>query len=172
MAAHTDVEEVTRKLEAAARAAVRGGGAAVHELGVGCAEVIKVASNRHLLGDDGLVAIQRQSAGGRNPEAAAAPEGTIDPNLRVLGLWGDAGQPLASVSFYTTHPMSYYGDGYVNWVPLPPLFLSSDYLLSCMRWCAGLHRHGSRAARGDAPELRVLRALQRRGRKRCGGEIQ
>ena len=146
MAAHTDVEEVTRKLEAAARAAVQGGGTAVHELGVGCAEVIKVASNRHILGDDGLVAIQRQSAGGRNPEAAAAPEGTIDPNLRVLGLWGDAGQPLASVSFYTTHPMSYYGDGYVNWVPLPPLFLSSDYLLSCMRWCAGLHRHGSRAA--------------------------
>lgn len=77
-------------------------------------QVDRVASNRHIMGDDGLVAIQRYSSTGSNPEAAAAPEGVIDPSLQVLGLWnGDVA--VASLSYYATHPMCGYGQGGVQW---------------------------------------------------------
>src|SRR6185295_1902716 len=43
----------------------------------------------------------------------AAEEGLIDPWLKTLSYWnGDT--PLAVVSFYAVHPMSYYGAGEVS----------------------------------------------------------
>ena len=107
-------ETVAGRLEAAARAAADSA-IVVARIGTGSAEVDRVASNRHIRGDDGLVYLQRQSAGGRNPEAAAAPEGVVDRYLRVLGLFDETGETLASLSFYATHPMSHYGKGSVNW---------------------------------------------------------
>jgi len=84
----------------------------VTHLGVGRAEVEKVASNRRILGPDGKVKLGRMSAC-RNPEAIAAPEGVIDPVLRMLSLW-DGEEPIVCLSYYATHPQSYYGKGDVT----------------------------------------------------------
>ena len=102
-------DAVVARLESAVRAATASGGTAVAKVGAGAGKVDRVASNRRILGPDGKVALQRQSAGATDPKAAAAPEGTIDPFLRVLGFWGVDDQPIACVSNYATHPMSFYG---------------------------------------------------------------
>jgi hypothetical protein len=86
----------------------------VTHVGLASGKVEKVASNRRILGPDGRVALQRQSSGGRNPAARAAPEGTIDPLVRLLTFW-NAGKPVVVLTWYATHPQSYYGRGSVNW---------------------------------------------------------
>ncbi|HVJ87542.1 MAG TPA: hypothetical protein VM452_17920, partial [Caulifigura sp.] len=90
----------------------------VTHLGLGSAVVEKAASNRRILGPDGKVALTRMSST-RNPAAIAAPEGTIDPRLRLVSFWnGD--QPVVVLSYYACHPQSYYGKGDVTseWVGL------------------------------------------------------
>jgi neutral ceramidase len=84
----------------------------VTHLGIGQAEVEKVASNRRILGDDGRVRLGRMSST-RNPEAIAAPEGVIDPLLRMVSLWNED-DPLVCLTYYATHPQSYYGQGDVT----------------------------------------------------------
>lgn len=119
--------ELMGRLAAAVRAALAKDGARpasrhtvvrplqpVTHLGLGSGKVEKVASNRRILGDDGRVVLQRQSAGGRRPEARAAPEGTIDPLVRMVTFWNDD-TPLVAMTYYATHPQSYYGKGGVNW---------------------------------------------------------
>jgi hypothetical protein len=84
----------------------------VTHLGVGRAPVYKVASNRRLLDGNGKVEAVRYTA---CPDASlrARPEGVIDPELTLLGFWnGDA--PLAVLTFYATHPQSYYRTGIPN----------------------------------------------------------
>jgi hypothetical protein len=84
----------------------------VTHLGTGQAEVEKVASNRRVLGPDGKVKHVRYTAC-RIPEAIAAPEGVVDPLVRILSFWnGDT--PVASVTYYATHPQSHYGKGGVS----------------------------------------------------------
>lgn len=85
----------------------------VTRVGFGTGRVDKVASNRRVLGPDGRVAFTRMSAS-RHPQAASAPEGVIDPRLRLVGLW-QGERPLAALTYYATHPMSHYGQGGVNW---------------------------------------------------------
>lgn len=108
----------------------------VSHLGVGKAKVEKVASNRRILGPDGKVAIARSSSyripepilsrlvenarrdgyeqsAVRVEEALAAPEGVIDPWLRLLTFF-DQDQPIVSLSYYATHPQSYFGKGEVT----------------------------------------------------------
>ncbi|CAK9055239.1 Uncharacterized protein SCF082_LOCUS29893, partial [Durusdinium trenchii] len=86
----------------------------VTQIGLGKGQVEKVASNRRILGPDGRVVLQRQSSGGKNPAAREAPEGTIDPFVRLISFWnGDT--PIAVLTYYATHPQSYYGQGGVNW---------------------------------------------------------
>ncbi|RIK74863.1 MAG: hypothetical protein DCC67_16035 [Planctomycetota bacterium] len=81
-------------------------------IGVGQCRVERVASNRRYVLPDATVRFDRTSST-RNPAAIAADEGLIDPNLKTLSFWnGDA--PLAAVSFYAVHPMSYYGQGEVS----------------------------------------------------------
>jgi hypothetical protein len=84
----------------------------VTHIGIGVANVEKVASNRRILGPDGKVAIVRYSSC-RNPEAIAAPEGTIDPKVRLVSFWNED-RPLAVLSYYACHPQSYYGKGDVS----------------------------------------------------------
>src|SRR5262249_5915933 len=80
--------------------------------GLGRAEVSEVASNRRVLGADGKVQYVRYSAC-KIPEARQAPEGVIDPYVRALSFWqGD--RPLVSITYYATHPQSYYGEGGVS----------------------------------------------------------
>lgn len=85
----------------------------VTHLGVGVAKVDKVASNRRILGDDGNVKYVRYSSS-QIAEAVAAPEGVIDPLVRVISFWNGE-RPLVVLSYYATHPQSHYGKGGVSW---------------------------------------------------------
>lgn len=84
----------------------------VNRVQFGQADVTQVASNRRVIGPDGRVKIVRYSAM-TDPAARAAPEGTIDPALRSISLV-DGDRPVVRLYYYTTHPMSYYGDGRVT----------------------------------------------------------
>ena len=85
----------------------------VTHAGFGTGVVEKVASNRRVLGPDGKVSFARMSAS-KHPQAATAPEGTIDPLVRLVSFWHED-RPVAALTYYATHPMSYYGKGGVNW---------------------------------------------------------
>jgi hypothetical protein len=84
----------------------------VTHVGVGVANVERVASNRRILGADGKVQYVRYSSC-RIPEAIAAPEGTIDPKLRLVSFWEDD-EPIVVLTYYACHPQSYYGKGDVT----------------------------------------------------------
>ncbi|MFN4258204.1 MAG: hypothetical protein ACK4RK_02845 [Gemmataceae bacterium] len=108
----------------------------VTHVGIGVAAVEKVASNRRILGPDGKVKLFRMSSWRISEpiakrleesaaqegytisprhaeEAMAAPEGVIDPLLRMVSLWnGD--RPLVCLTYYATHPQSYFGEGDVT----------------------------------------------------------
>src|SRR5262245_60773630 len=45
-----------------------------------------------------------------DPVLRDRPEGTIDPWLKTLSFW-NRDIPVAALSVYATHPMSYYGQG-------------------------------------------------------------
>lgn len=78
----------------------------------GEAKVEHVASNRRIMGPDGKVAFVRSSAT-TDPKVREMPEGLIDPMLKTVSFWNRK-RKLASMHYYATHPMSYYGDGYVT----------------------------------------------------------
>jgi hypothetical protein len=85
----------------------------VTHVGVGSGTVEKFASNRQLLGEDGKIELVRYSSAGGDPEMRAAPEGLIDPQVRVVSLWNED-DPLAAMSYYATHPQVEYEDGTVT----------------------------------------------------------
>ncbi|PHN02390.1 hypothetical protein CRP01_32515 [Flavilitoribacter nigricans DSM 23189 = NBRC 102662] len=108
----TDFLKLTVKRAAKAVKQARRSAQPVTHLGIGQSKVEKVASNRRILGDDGMVSIIRWSKTS-DPKAIAAPEGLIDPWLKALSFWnGD--QPIAVLTYYATHPQSYYGQGDVT----------------------------------------------------------
>jgi hypothetical protein len=86
--------------------------ATVTRVGTGKAKVEQVASNRRVMGPDGKVKYVRYSAC-RDAQIRAEPEGLIDPYVHVLGFW-DGERPLAVLTYYATHPQSYYGKGGVS----------------------------------------------------------
>ena len=92
--------------EAAARAKP------VTHLGLGQAEVEKVASNRRILGPDGKVKYVRYTACA-DPKIREMPVGTIDPMLKMISLW-DGDTPVLVLTYYATHPQSYYRTGQAN----------------------------------------------------------
>jgi len=104
-------EDCVRRSADALRAALPRAVPFTH-IGTGAAEVKQVASNRRILGPDGRVKFTRTSATA-SQEIRDQPEGLIDPQLRTLSFW-DGETPLAALSFYACHPMSYYGDGRVS----------------------------------------------------------
>jgi hypothetical protein len=104
-------EQAVRRVARAARAALERPQKITH-LGTGQAQVEKVASNRRYLGPDGKPRFGRTSAT-RDPKVREQPEGTIDPWLKTLSFW-DGDRPVAALSCYATHPMSYYGRGGVS----------------------------------------------------------
>ncbi len=109
-----NVEMVNAARRRVADAAAKAGSArrTVNQLGIGRGIVERVASNRRVLGPDGKVKYQRQSRC-LVPEAIAAPEGTIDPYVTLLSFW-DGDKPLVSITYYATHPQSYYCKGGVS----------------------------------------------------------
>ncbi|MFH1969008.1 MAG: hypothetical protein ABIJ53_01675 [Verrucomicrobiota bacterium] len=84
----------------------------VTHYGYGKAKVSQVASNRRILGNDGRVAHWRGSAC-KDKTIRDMPEGLIDPWLQNLSFWNGE-EPIASLTYYATHPQSFYGDGAVN----------------------------------------------------------
>ena len=81
----------------------------VTHVGFGSAEVIDVASNRRILGDDGKVRVTRYTAT-RDAAVRAEPVGTIDAMMNVVSFW-NADVPIAVLSYYAVHPQSYYRMG-------------------------------------------------------------
>jgi hypothetical protein len=100
----SDLEVAVRKAISSARP--------VSHLGLGQAVVANVASNRRIFGADGKVRAVRYTACA-DPDLRAAPEGTIDPLVSLISFWnGDT--PVAVLSYYATHPQSYYRTGIPN----------------------------------------------------------
>ena len=79
---------------------------------IGEGRVEQVASNRRILGDNGKIAKMRLSAT-KDPALRELPEGQVDPMLKTISFW-NGGTKLASLHYYATHPMSFYGDGMVT----------------------------------------------------------
>ncbi|MDG1893329.1 MAG: hypothetical protein P8J37_00315 [Fuerstiella sp.] len=105
--------EVMERIATAAKQSLNKSRPVTH-IGLGTGEVNKVASARRILGPDGRVILQRQSSGGRKQAAREAPEGTIDPLVRTVAFWNND-KAVAALTYYATHPQSYYGQGSVNW---------------------------------------------------------
>ncbi len=129
--------------------------------------VEKVASNRRVSRDpSGRVLAMRGSAC-RDEHLCGLPEGTIDPLARTLVFY-DHDQPVVASHYYTTHPMSYYGDGRVSsdFAGLARKRLQSEmpdcthlYFTGCAgNVAAGKYNDGSHAAR-EALTDRVYVAL-------------
>ena len=95
----------------AVKAALRSPRQVTH-LGQGRGKVHQVASNRRMLGPDGKVEHVRFSSCG-DAVVRALPEGTIDPYVRLISFWQED-QPIASLTYYATHPQSFYGRGGVS----------------------------------------------------------
>lgn len=81
-------------------------------VGWGQAEVHRVASNRRIAGPDGKVRAVRYTTC-KDPDLQGAPEGVIDPNVVLLSFWNGE-KPVAVLSYYATHPQSYYRTGLAN----------------------------------------------------------
>jgi hypothetical protein len=81
-------------------------------VGIGEAEVYKVASNRRILGEDGRVRAGRMTTC-LDSALRAEPEGLIDPMVSLISFWNDD-RPVAVLSYYANHPMSYYRTGMPN----------------------------------------------------------
>ena len=81
-------------------------------IGRGQAPVYQVASNRRILGADGKVKATRTSAT-RDPALRAEPEGLIDPMVSLVSFWNN-NKPVAVLSYYASHPQSYYRTGIAN----------------------------------------------------------
>jgi hypothetical protein len=84
----------------------------ITHVGTGQAKVEQVASSRRFVQPDGKVSFSRTSAT-RDPAIRAMPEGLVDPWLKTLSFWNGS-TPVAALSVYSTHPMSYYGKGEVS----------------------------------------------------------
>lgn len=103
--------EVLVELEKAVETALEKSQPITH-FGVGSAPVYEVASNRRLLDENGKVRVTRFTAC-PNPEMRAEPEGLIDPDVSLVSFWKED-TPVAVLSYYATHPQSYYRTGIPN----------------------------------------------------------
>ena len=103
--------EVIARAAGAVRDAVTKARPVTH-LGFSGAIVEKVASNRRVFGPDGKVMYVRYTAC-RDPKIRDAPVGTIDPMLKMISLW-DGDTALVVLTYYATHPQSYYRTGLAN----------------------------------------------------------
>jgi hypothetical protein len=88
----------------------------VTHIGLGEGKIEKVASNRRILGPDGKVKYVRWTAT-KDPKIRAFPAGTIDPMLKMISFYGGdkrGDKRLVVLTYYATHPQSYYRTGKAN----------------------------------------------------------
>ena len=110
----TDIEWTERAFQGVAQsiaAAIPHAQPLTH-LTVGEGKVEQVASNRRILGDNGKIAKMRLSST-KDPVLRELPDGQIDSMLKTICFWNGETK-LASLHYYATHPMSFYGDGMVT----------------------------------------------------------
>jgi hypothetical protein len=86
----------------------------VTQVGLGTGRVERVASNRRILDADGKRVVAMRYGSCRDPKLISAPEGVIDPLVRLVALWHED-RPIAVLTYYASHPHSFYGKGGVNW---------------------------------------------------------
>ncbi|MFC2087862.1 hypothetical protein ACFLSA_06865, partial [Bacteroidota bacterium] len=104
-------QDVINRLGIAIKSSLKNSQAVTH-VGYGQAEVYKVASNRKIYDENGLVKKVRFTAT-LDTALHAAPEGVIDPMVSMVSFWnGD--KPIAMLSYYASHPQSYYRTGVAN----------------------------------------------------------
>ncbi|HSW45328.1 MAG TPA: hypothetical protein VLM89_07135 [Phycisphaerae bacterium] len=103
--------EAIARTAAAARRSLESAVRIAH-VGIGQADVDRVASTRRVLGPDSKVKYVRYATSTR-PEAAEDPEGTIDPVLRQVSLW-DGERAVVVLTYYACHPVTVYGQGAVS----------------------------------------------------------
>ncbi len=103
--------EVITRLAAAVRNSLNNSQPVTH-IGSGEADVYMVASNRRIADAEGNIRASRSSSS-RSAELRAEPEGIVDPVISLVSFWNDD-KPLAILSYYATHPQSYYRTGIPN----------------------------------------------------------
>jgi len=131
----------------------------VTHLGLGQARVEQVASNRRIFGPDGKVRATRYTAA-KDAALRAEPEGTIDPTVSLVSFWNGE-KPVAVLSYYATHPQSYYRTGIPN-----PDFPGIARFLRQLAVPTALHIHfngaggniGAGKYNDGAPENRLILA--------------
>lgn len=103
--------ELIRKLAVTVRQSLRMSEPVTH-VGFGSAIVESVASNRRILDEKGRVRATRWTTT-TDSALRAEPEGVIDPEVALVSFWNND-KPLAVLSYYATHPQSYYRTGIAN----------------------------------------------------------
>ena len=84
----------------------------VTHIGLGSADVDRVGSNRRIMGADGKLMAPRWTAT-KDSALRAQPEGLIDPEVSLVSFWNND-KPVAVMSYYASHPQSYYRTGIAN----------------------------------------------------------
>ncbi len=84
----------------------------VTHIGLGSADVDRVGSNRRIMGPDGKLMAPRWTAT-KDSVLRAQPEGLIDPEVSLVSFWNNE-TAVAVISYYASHPQSYYRTGIAN----------------------------------------------------------
>lgn len=107
-------EQAVRDTAAALKKSLESSQPVTH-VGIGEAKVERVACNRRVVGADGQPRFNRYSQV-KDPAVRDAPEGEIDPLVKTISFAADerGERTIAALSYYATHPMSYYGNGEVS----------------------------------------------------------
>jgi hypothetical protein len=110
-----NVQHVQRVMEDASAAVAKAVETAqpITHVGLGQGIVEKVASNRRIQGPDGKVLWTRYTSGASQERNREAPIGTIDPVLKSITFFHED-RPVAVLTYYATHPQSYYRTGGAN----------------------------------------------------------
>ncbi len=103
------VEQMAERLSAAVKKSL-GELQPFNKIGIGQAQVDRVASARRILANDGTIRTRWSAC--KEPDLRAEPEGCIDPILKTITFARDE-KPLVRLHYYATHPQSFYGDARV-----------------------------------------------------------
>jgi hypothetical protein len=104
------IELARERVSSAARDALKRLEPFTH-VGCGKAKVERFASNRRVPMPDGSIGVRYSSC--TDPVLVAAPEGLVDPWVRVVTFYNGE-RPLIRLHYYASHPQSYYGKGHMN----------------------------------------------------------
>jgi hypothetical protein len=107
-----DWAEITRHRAATSAASAMVGLRSVSHVGVGEAQIDRIASNRRIMGEDGRIKAVRWT---KSTDASIRnePEGLIDPMLKSVSFW-DGDSLLTTLHYYAVHPTSKDGTGVVT----------------------------------------------------------